>query len=368
MGMFDRLVPKKKQPPKPQQEFRQYISGAGACIVSKSVLERRTALRWLFREDNGIGNGWVAFGASDTQEYLDQAENLVFGNFNTLANVEPAVLNVLYLPVGADLEFKSDQSGKYFVDTRTGKEIREPVKHPGQAAFEKNLKFLNQTSYPAEFFRGLFEKDDLLEPFVIGEADFPSGEIVLADPLVYLGDRKYSTFLNRTIPAGAYPVELSICRSPIVGLRVAAAKLKISSRPVKGYELAMPRGYTVEQLNQPGVFSFFGVDAGMACFCDAAVADEYARFLEKWSGENPGKNRYDDYFAQEFRRSYEAHPQVQREGGDFVVWKLPESGHRIAMFTSGMGDGIYSGYWALDAEGEPVELIVPFMNPPYFRG
>ena len=51
-----------------------------------------------------------------------------------------------------------------------------------------------------------------------------------------------------------------------------------------------------------------------------------------------------------------------------MVWKLPESGHRIAMFASGMGDGIYSGYWALDAEGEPVELIVPFMNPPYFRG
>lgn len=63
----------------------------------------------------------------------------------------------------------------------------------------------------------------MLEPFVIGEADFPSGEIVLADPLVYLGDRKYSTFLNRTIPTGAHPVELSICRSPIVGLRVAAA-------------------------------------------------------------------------------------------------------------------------------------------------
>ncbi len=84
--------------------------------------------------------------------------------------------------------------------------------------------------------------------------------------------------------------------------------------------------------------------------------------------ENPGKNRYDDYFAHEFSRSYEAHPQVQREGGDFTVWKLPESGHRIAMFASGMGDGIYSGYWALDSKGEPVELIVPFMNPQYFRG
>ena len=62
------------------------------------------------------------------------------------------------------------------------------------------------------------------------------------------------------------------------------------------------------------------------------------------------------------------YPQVQREGGDFVCWALPESGHRIAMFASGMGDGIYSGYWGLDVKGAVAELVIPFMNPEYFRG
>lgn len=61
-------------------------------------------------------------------------------DFNTLANIEPTVVNIFYMPVGSDLEFRSDKTGKYFVDTRTGKEIREPVKHPAQLAFEKNLK------------------------------------------------------------------------------------------------------------------------------------------------------------------------------------------------------------------------------------
>lgn len=79
-------------------------------------------------------------------------------DFNTLANIEPAVVDVFYMPMGSDLEFRSDKTGTYFVDTRTGKEIREPVKHPAQIAFEKNLKFLNQEIYPPEFFRMLLQK------------------------------------------------------------------------------------------------------------------------------------------------------------------------------------------------------------------
>jgi hypothetical protein len=31
-----------------------------------------------------------------------------------------------------------------------------------------------------------------------------------------------------------------------------------------------------------------------------------------------------------------------------------------------MGDGVYSGYWGIDAEGEIVSLTVIFMNPEYF--
>ena len=59
-------------------------------------------------------------------------------------------------------------------------------------------------------------------------------------------------------------------------------------------------------------------------------------------------------------------PEIQREGGDFICWPLQESGARLVMFSSGLGDGVYSAYWGVDAEGLPVELVIPFMNPELF--
>lgn len=239
------------------------------------------------------------------------------------------------------------------------------MKHPAQIAFEKNLKFLNKETYPPEFFQDLFTKNEKIDVFTAGNVDFPTGEVVLADPLAYLGS-KYETVLEKKIPAGSYPVELSLCRSKIAGLRIAAARLLISDMQAVNYEIAMPKGKKREDLGKPGVFTFFGVDTGLACIADAQVSGEYRAFFENWQMENPGKNKYTDYFAAFFEKSYEAHPEVQNPGGSFVEWKLPGTGHSIVMFASGMGDGMYSGYWGLDEGGESVCLVALFMNPEYF--
>ncbi len=363
MGLFGKK--KEKAPEEKQPEMKEYIRGAGGTIVSKSILSGTSKLKWLFRQEAGGGNGWVAFGDTDTQEYVDNAENMAIVDFNVLANIEPTVVNVFYMPVGSDLEFRSDKTGKYFVDTKTGKEIREPVKHPGQIAFEKNLKFLNQENYPVEFFQALFTKNEKMDVIRAGEADFPTGEVVLADPIAYLGT-KYETALEQRIPAGSYPVELSICCSRIVGLRVAGARLLISEKPAVRYEIAMPKGHKREDFGKPKVFTFFGVDTGLACIADAQISEGSRLFFEKWQGENPGKNKYTDYFATIFQKSYEENPRFQNQGGTFCTWQLPETGQRTVLFSSGMGDGIYSGYWGLDADGEIACLVVPFMSPEYF--
>ena len=187
----------------------------------------------------------------------------------------------------------------------------------------------------------------------------------LLGPLAYLGTR-YETVLDKRIPAGSYPVELSICRSPIAGLRIAAARLLISDKPAVRYEIAMPKGKKTEDLGKPGALTFFGVDTGLACFADAQISEEYQIFFENWQKENPGKNKYTDYFEALFQNSYEEHPEVQNPGGSFLEWKLPGTEHHMVLFSSGMGDGIYSGYWGLDADGEAVSLVVPFMDPAYF--
>ena len=345
-----------------QNERKVYIQGAGGTIVTKSILDGTSKLKWLFRQEGGHGNGWVAFGDRDSQEYVDDANNMAIVDFNTLANIEPTVVNVFYMPMGSDLEFRCDKTGKYFVDTRTGKEIREPVKHPAQIAFEKNLKFLNQDTYPPAFFQSLFTESPKIKVVRAGEADFPTGEVVLADPIAYLGSQ-YETVLDRKIPAGCYPVELSVCLSRIAGLRIAAARLPVSPQAAVRYEIAMPKGKEREELGKPGIFTFFGVDTGLA---DGKVSQENRLFFEKWEKENPGKNKYTDYFAALFQESFQANPEFQNQGGSFLEWRLPGSGLRTVLFSSGMGDGIYSGYWGLDAEGEIACLVALFLNPAYF--
>ena len=96
------------------------------------------------------------------------------------------------------------------------------------------------------------------------------------------------------------------------------------------------------------------------------TSKDFGLFIEKWERENPGKNKYVDYFGPLFRKSYEENPSLQSQEGNFLKWQLPETGQRIVLFSSGMGDGIFSGYWGLDEAGEIVSLVVPFMNPAYF--
>lgn len=344
--------------------IRQYIEGAGGTVVSRSILNGTSKLKWFFRQDGGQGNGWIAFGDKDTQEYVDNPDNMAIVDFNILAAVEPAVLDVFYMPYGADLEFCRDGSGAYFIDTRTGEEIRERVLSPMQEAFERNLKFLNKESYPEEFFKSLFQAGGMQEVLVAGDADFPTGEVVLSDPIAYLGS-KYMVTLEKKIPAGSYPVELSICHSEKVGLRIAAARLVINGKEPVRHEIAMPKGSAAEDMGKPGVWAFFGVDGGLACFSDTEVAENYRSFIDGWKEENPGKNEYLDYFAPLFQESSQAAPGAQRPGGDFLCWEMPGTGHRLVMFNSGMGDGIYSSYWGIDEEGEAAELVIPFLNPEY---
>jgi len=241
----------------------------------------------------------------------------------------------------------------------------EGQKHPMQLAFEQNLKFLNQPEYPTDFWRQLFTPGKRLHVVELGQTDFPGGEVALADPLAYLGT-KYQTVLERRVPAGSYPVQLAVMQTQYAGLRYAAARLLLRTDTVARYELAMPKGHSIADLNKPGVFSFFGVDTGLACFADTEAAQEYQNFARHWYQKNAGKNIYDDYFAELFQQSYLQQPKYQREGGDFVRWQLPESGHWLIMFASGLGDGIYSGYWGLNADDQPVELVAPFMNPALF--
>lgn len=120
MRMFD-IFKKKNE----ENKETTFINNAGGMIITKSLLEGTSKLKWMFRENsaNEVDNGWRAIGDTDTQEYINDSENMAVVDFNTFANIEPAILTIYNLPVGTDLEFRIENSKRYFVDTQSGKVI-----------------------------------------------------------------------------------------------------------------------------------------------------------------------------------------------------------------------------------------------------
>ena len=59
----------------------------------------------------------------------------------------------------------------------------------------------------------------------------------------------------------------------------------------------------------------------------------------------------------------EAYPRYQREDGDYLDWCPPGSDGNLILFTSGFGDGAYSGYWGFDENGDKACLVVRFIDP-----
>ena len=313
--------------------MKKYVENAGSCIVTKSILNGETKFRWLFREEplDNIDTGWMAFGDSDNDEYVNDPKNLSVVDLNTLINIEPTILNVYEMPVGTDLIFIEEDGEKYFINAKTNEQIREKVKSPFTIAFEKNLDFLRKDEYSKEFIENLFTESDRISLHTIGEVDFPTGEVIIADPLCYLHSEENRKILNRTIPIGKYEVELAILNSKTISKRVAGARLKIKNDKIIRYE---------QTQNKSSKLNGFSVDAGLASFCDVTVAEEYTKFYSN-----------NDYFIKLL------------QGKQFIHWELPGTNHKIAMFETGFGDGYYMSLYGLNEKDEVCELVIPFINP-----
>lgn len=243
----------------------------------------------------------------------------------------------------------------------------ESEKPPVQRAFEENLKFISNDTLDVEFAQYLFGDTRDLRQYTMGECAFSSGRLLTADPLCYLQSPKDVHLKEKSIQPGVYPVQVAIMDSDMAGRRIAGARLKISGEQAVSYELAKCEK---EAVLSGGATTFpefgFAVECGMACFCDEQAARSYWQFLDNWYRKHEGGNIYDDYFEALFARSYQENPQVQREGGDLLMWSNPLDGSVIPMFASGMGDGYYTDYWGIDAAGALCELVIIFMNPQLF--
>lgn len=108
------------------QSTPEFVKDAGGSILSKHVYDGVAPLKWAFREEsmNPVDNGWRFLSLIDDDAFLANPDNMLVVDFNQVVAIEPAVLPILNLPVGTDLQIVSE-AGKpiQIIDNATGQPL-----------------------------------------------------------------------------------------------------------------------------------------------------------------------------------------------------------------------------------------------------
>ena len=233
-----------------------------------------------------------------------------------------------------------------------------------QGIFADNLDFLSLDEISAETVEKAFDPE-LAEIFTISDVKFDSGVVIAADPLTALQDEESFGYLRETIPAGKYPVSLSILHPEQDDIRIAAMKLKVREEQAVSYTMA--EDYRIIDDEEEDGLGGISIETGLLTFCDQEVLEDYWTFTDEWYEGNPDGDIYEDYFSDLFAESHKEHPESQREEGDFIRFRIPGSEQEMVIASSGFGDGYYSAFWGYDEQGEIVELVTVFIDPALYE-
>lgn len=215
---------------------------------------------------------------------------------------------------------------------------------------------------PAVDYEELFAKSEFqgkkLFLFSMGTVTFPTGKVIVCDPLVYLD--KNAVPYREKVPVGTFMLETLAAEMEEGDFRYIATRIRFNEEEAAYYELALTG---TEDLSDWKNFDYIGfaVDAGLATVADVKVRDAYCKFESDWYEKNPEGNIYDDFFADIFAESYEAAPRFQREGGDWINFTIPGTSYRLPMIQSGFGDGCYPVYFGYDRAGNLCRMVMEYI-------
>lgn len=192
----------------------------------------------------------------------------------------------------------------------------------------------------------------------MGTVNFTTDEILVRDPLVWLKREEEPYFIK--VPMGTYPLETLVVELEEDHYRYIASRVRFREKDSVVYRQALEGTENLEGIDSDSFFGF-NVDAGLATIVDTNTRDVYCDFVDAWEKEHPEENMYDGFFAEEFRKSYLEHPEFQRDGGDWINFKIPNTEYTVPMIQSGFGDGKYPVYFGYDESGELCDVVMEYI-------
>jgi len=88
------------------EEIKRIIDPMGACMATDKITVEGMKVGYMYREESDIDSdcGWRFFSGTEDQFYVDDPNNSMFYDVNTIANYDNAVIPYLGLPLGVELE------------------------------------------------------------------------------------------------------------------------------------------------------------------------------------------------------------------------------------------------------------------------
>ncbi len=182
----------------------------------------------------------------------------------------------------------------------------------------------------------------------LGQISLPTGVIVASDPF-FAGS---AIPFDLSVDPGVYSVKLRLEDLGSAGTRVASARLYFGP----GSSAQVEPGEPIISLG-----NLYAVDSGLGAFMDESTRRLFVAEMAAFNQSHPDGNFYGDVLATKFRNN----ALDASNPDDAGLWALHEvggSGHTVAMFASGTGDGAYPTVWALNRHGEPLYVHTEFLE------
>jgi len=166
----------------------------------------------------------------------------------------------------------------------------------------------------------------------LGKLKLPSGRIVATEPLAIHDEIPFTV----SVPPGEYLVETAVADSGN-DPRVAFARVVFtSSKPVAYWKVAVWPGSDADRL-AAGVHLGYPVDGGTGSLMDEVAAEDAAKLREN-----------------------EGFYKVFNSDIGLLNHLFDTERANLAVFSTGIGDGVYSSYFGFASSGEPVMLVSDF--------
>ena len=100
-------------------EIREIAPGLGACYASDHITVEGQKVGFMYREepDNEVDSGWRFLSGNESQDYLDDSENLQMYDVNTIANYDQSIVAFLSAPFGS--AFARTAAGEFVADNQS---------------------------------------------------------------------------------------------------------------------------------------------------------------------------------------------------------------------------------------------------------